>query len=208
MKELDNHHSHNSHKAHKPYRPHKNYKTIYRPFPHFSFFIFLFSFFILFTSCEKAEQLYSNNTVRFIFENTQMVPQLNTSLNNPGEFCTISAHNNQWIFSSPSYKEDFPYNITERDLVRKPVLGLNGLIVGVPFLQESNKPVCFDRACRKCYEDFRVTRALTLQEGQRATCGRCHRTYNLNNLGISDDGAKLYQYPVQYGNNNLIISNN
>ena len=168
----------------------------------------LFVLCLTLASCEKAEQLYSSNLVRFIFENTQSVPQLNTALNNPGEFCTISARNNQWIFASPSYKEDFPYNITERDQLRKPVLGLNGLIVGVPFFQEGNKPVCYDRACRKCYEDDRVTRALTLQEGQRATCGRCHRTYDLNNLGISDDGAKLYQYPLQYGNNNLGITSN
>ncbi len=180
---------------------------VVKPHPLLSCFLGALFSVLFFTSCEKAEQLYSNNTVRFIFENTQTVPHLNTALNNPGEFCTISGHNNQWIFSSPGYKEDFPYKITEKDRLRKPVLGLNGLIVGVPFLQDGNKPVCFDRACRKCYEDFRVTRALILKEGQKATCGRCQRTYDLNNLGISDDGAKLYQYPVQYGNNTLVISN-
>ena len=173
-------------------------------------FIFLFFSFFFF-SCEEAEQSYSRHIARFVFQNTQIVPQLNSALNNPGEFCTITARNNQYIFHSPGIREDFPYECTAADVKAGYVLGLSGLIVGMPILTEQlsdqSRVVCFDLACPKCYEDNSITRAMTLKENQHVVCGRCSRSYDLNTQGIADDGSKLFRYQVSYGNNTLVINN-
>lgn len=185
--------------------PHKSYK------PYSPLLLFFFAA-LLFSGCKKAEPLYSNHAVRFVFQNTQLVPQLNSALNNPGEFCTITSNNNQYVFHSPSINEDYVHNRTEIERQSKYILGLNGLIVGTPIIAEqlSNRqvPVCYDLACPSCYENLSITRALTLQENQKASCGRCGHTYYLNNQGVTDDGStSLYRYRLSYGNNTLVASN-
>lgn len=199
----------NSHKSHRFLGPHGPYGA------HLSFLIgflfFVISFSIGFLSCSEAEQTYSRHTARFAFQNAQLVPQLNAALHNPGEFCTITPQNSQYIFSSPSIREDYPYNRTEQDIKAGYILGLSGLIVGTPIFTEQlsseSSVVCFDRVCPRCYEDMSITRALTLELNQRATCGKCNRTYNLNNIGISDDGSKLYRYMIRVSGNALVVSN-
>ena len=55
-----------------------------------------------------------------------------------------------------------------------------------------------------------VTKRLVLQEGGNATCSTCHRTYNLNNVGIiskGEGGKPLYRYRVNLIGNTLIIAN-
>ena len=173
--------------------------------------LFISFFTLLLMSCEKVESLYSRHVARFAFQNTQLVPQLNTALNNPGEFCTVTAHNNQFIFHSPGIREDYIYERTALDNKAATILGLDGLILGMPILTEQlsdqNRVVCFDLACPRCYEDASVTRALTLQEGQRAVCSRCDRSYDLNIQGISEDGSKLFRYQVSHSNNYLLVNN-
>ena len=204
-------------KSHKAYWPHEHHKThgVYHyllPFPLFHFSLFTLSLFTFFlTSCNKVEETYSRHVARFVFQNTQSVTQLNSALNSLGEFCTITARNNQYIFHSPGIREDFPYERTAADVKAGYVLGLSGLIVGIPILTEQlsnqNRVVCFDLACPKCYEDNNITRAMTLKENQHVVCGRCNRSYDLNTQGIADDGSKLYRYQVSYGNNTLVINN-
>lgn len=173
--------------------------------------LFIISLSIGLLSCSEAEQTYSRHVARFAFQNAQLVPQLNAALHNPGEFCTITPQNNQYVFSSPGIREDYAYNRTEQDVKAGYVLGLSGLIVGTPIIAEQlsseSSVVCFDRVCPRCYEDMSITRALTLELNQRATCGKCNRSYNLNNLGISDDGNKLYRYMIRVSGNALVVSN-
>ncbi len=171
---------------------------------------------LLITSCEKAEQTYSNHTARFSFTGTNLVPQLNASLNNPGEFCTIIAHNSQYIFHSPGISEDYTYQRSQLEQNSGFVLGLSGLIVGTPIIAEQltnqSVVVCFDLACPNCYEEASITRNLTLMESQRARCQRCQRLYDLNTQGIiteGTDGKSLFRYRVTYypSGNTLYVSN-
>ena len=136
---------------------------------HLSFIIYYLLFIIFLpslASCEKAEQSYSNHVARFTFSPTNAVPQLNTALNNPGQFCTITARNSQYIFHSPGIREDYRYTLTELDRKSGYVLGLSGLIVGLPIMAEQlsaqTSVVCFDLACPNCYDEASITRDLTL----------------------------------------------
>ena len=160
---------------------------------------------IILASCTKADQTYSSHTARFSFTNTNLVPQLNAALNNPGQFCTVTARNNQYIFHSPGIREDYPYERSERDRKAGYVLGLSGLIIGTPIIAEQLSSqanvVCFDLACPNCYDEVRMTRDLTLLESQRAHCNRCQRLYDLNTQGIVADGPQgrsLFRYRVAY----------
>jgi len=180
------------------------------------FNVSMFQCFNIFISCDKAEQSYSNHIARLTLTATNLIPQLNSSLNNPGEFCTITAHNNTYIFHSPGLREDFVYERSELERKSNYVLGLSGLIVGTPIMAEqlSNQTsvVCFDLACPNCYDDAAVTRNLTLREGQRAECSRCARTYDLNTLGVVASGSagrSLFRYRAQYypSGNTLSVAN-
>ncbi len=184
------------------------------PRSYFSFFTF--SFFTLFVSCEKVEQSYSSHIARFSFSPTNIVPQLNAALNNPGQFCTITARGTLYVFHSPGIREDYTYTRTELDIKSGYVLGLSGFIIGVPILAEQlstqSSVVCFDLACPNCYEEASITCDLTLLESQRAQCQRCGRLYDLNNQGIIADGAQgknLFRYRVNYypTGNTLSVAN-
>ena len=93
-------------------------------------------------------------------------------------------------------------------------MGLSGFIVGLPNILEVGETQpevnCYDLACRNCYEDSYVMRQLTLQEEGYASCSRCGRTYDLNNLGQVKCGlgSQLYRYCASYNNNTLTINNN
>lgn len=157
------------------------------------------------TGCEKAEQTYSNNIARLTLISTNLIPHLNTSLNNPGEFCTITARNNTYVFHSPGLREDYVHERSELERKSNYVLGLAGLIVGTPIMADQLSSqatvVCFDLACPNCYEEAAITRNLTLMEGQRADCSRCERRYDLNTQGIvatGPSGRSLYRYRVNY----------
>ena len=93
-------------------------------------------------------------------------------------------------------------------------LGLSGLIVGLPNIPELGKTesqvVCFDLACANCYEDYHITKPLTLHNDGTATCAGCKRTYNLNSTGFisnGEPGRALYRYRVSYVGNTLVVSN-
>ena len=211
---------HNAHSAHKPYKPYKAHKPNRPHSPHHLLLLLsIFQFFnlsILLSSCEKAEQPYSNILVRLTLSATNLIPQLNSSLNNPGEFCTITAHNNTYVFHSPGLREDYVHELTELERKSNFVLGLSGLIVGTPIMAEQLSTqanvVCYDLACANCYEEASITRNLTLRESQRAECSRCGRRYDLNTQGIVIDGPtgrSLFRYRATFypSGNTLTVSN-
>lgn len=133
-----------------------------------------------------------------------------------GEWCkiTLSTSGDKFLFSKPTG--------TPGEANREAMsgytgfyMGLAGFIVGLPYEAELGetivKVMCFDLACRNCYEetDFLV-RDLTLQENGKAYCSRCQRTYDLNNTGqvySGTAGKPLYRYRVYYNNNTLSIHN-
>ena len=91
---------------------------------------------------------------------------------------------------------------------------LSGFIVGLPTIPEigTDAPAitCYDLACSNCFRDRSVTKALTLQQGGKAHCTSCQRTYDLNNIGqvtSGNAGINLFRYRVYYGNNTLSVNN-
>jgi hypothetical protein len=178
-----------------------------------SFFVPLLLAITIFTSCSgDVEDVYSHYSAYFVLSNTNTVPSLNAALNNMGEYTAIYGQGSQYYFT----------NLTTTDKVNKTALssytyfdmGLAGFIVGLPNIPEvgstTSSVVCYDRTCPNCYNDFNVTRALTLKEGGYAKCNRCTRVYNLNNGGVvSSDttGLKLFRYRVYYTPYTLTIRN-
>ena len=169
---------------------------------------------LLLSSCQKAEHLYSSYPAQFVFWPVTQAPQLNTALNNMGEFCTLTPSGDYYVFSNT--KGSTRVALTAIDQSVSARLGLDGFIVGLPNMPEMGydtpRVVCFDLCCPNCYHDLGITRRLALGVGGTARCARCTRTYDLNNLGmVSSDttGVSLLRYRVYYEqmNNRLTISN-
>ena len=163
------------------------------------------------TSCEKAERLYDTYPAYFVVQNTNTVPQLNTAMNAMGEFCTITQNGSQYIFANLGGST--PVNKTALNAYRNFRMGRSGgFITGLPtyIADASPRVVCYDIVCPNCYEQTAIAPHLRLIPGQRAQCGSCQRTYDLNNLGMmmtGDPGRSLYRYNVSYTPYTLVISN-
>lgn len=166
--------------------------------------VFTFSLFnVLFLSCTEADHTYYTGAmVRFSYTSTNTVPELNAALGSWGEFCTVRCDGAKYIFSSPRTSTTRP--LTAVDARVNPSLGLSGLIVGLPNIPEIGadvpRVVAYDLAC-PCYEDFNTTRNLKISNDGRASCTRCGRTYDLNNLGVVAEGPagrSLYRYRANY----------
>ena len=152
---------------------------------------------------------YCDLPVKFVMENVYQVPTLYIACNSLGEFCSITSNGTQFVFKGS--KESSYVNTTAINDYSGFCLGLSGLIVGLPNVPESrqtqNVVVCYDLACPNCYEDYNVSKPLTLQNGI-ATCAKCSRSYDLNNGGIVSDGNPgkyLFRYRVTYTNNTLNV---
>ena len=165
-----------------------------------------------FTTCQKADYTYCTLPAKFVMENAYQAPALYIACNSMGEFCTITSDGKQFIFKGS--KETSRINKTALMDYAGFYLGLSGLIVGLPNIPEIGKTesqvICFDLACSNCYEDYNITKPLTLHEDGTATCASCKRTYDLNSTGFissGEAGRALYRYRVSYVNNTLVVSN-
>ena len=179
----------------------------------FSYLLFSFLFFL--TSCndDLVSNKYCNLPARFTFSPVSSISQLNSSCNNPGEWCTITLSGNKFYFT----KSDGSQGEANRTAIEGYTgfyMGLSGFIVGLPNIPEMGESVsvvtCYDLACRNCYDNFSVTKRMTLQESGYAQCPSCNRTYNLNNTGIvssGDAGKPLFRYRVYFNGNTLSINN-
>ena len=170
---------------------------------------------LVFASCdgELRNNKYCNLPARFSFTPVTSVPQLYSSCESMGEWCSIEATGSQFLFTKPGGSQG-KVNRTALDGYMGFYMGLSGFIVGLPNIPELGETMSVvtgsDLACRNCYDDFNVTRRMTLQTGGYAYCSRCQRTYDLNNTGqvsSGEAGHPLYRYRVYYGNNTLSINN-
>lgn len=169
----------------------------------------------LFTACDDeglVSQKYCNLPARFSFNPVSSISQLFTSCNSLGQWCTIKVQGQQFLFTNP--EGSTLVNRTQANNYTGFYMGLTGFIVGLPNIPElgTDYPVvtCYDLACPSCYEEAYITKPLTLHTGGKATCPRCQRTYDLNNLGTvsqGEPGRQLYRYRVAYSNNSLVINN-
>ena len=169
------------------------------------------------TSCEEADTLY-DTTHRAFFRFTPVTSAfpLQSALNNPGEWCTITFSNNYYHFRSWDGKYSYDATKTAIDAYGKPIVeGLNGFLVGTSNLISTtgvNEVLCYGLVCPNCNP---ITPQL-IYNGKRtqAKCNRCGRVYDLDNGGIMIDNPsgttsnhKLYRLRLSYGNNTLIINN-
>ena len=161
---------------------------------------------------ELVSRKYCDLPARFSYNPVSAVSQLYTSCNSMGQWCTIIASGQQFVFANPEGSTSV--NRTAVQNYTGFYLGLSGFLVGLPSIPElgTDYPVvtCYDRACRNCYEEAHVTKPLTLKTGGRALCPKCDRTYDLNNQGLisqGEPGKSLYRYRVYYSNNTLAINN-
>ena len=161
-------------------------------------------------SCHDADRTFCNLPAYFVMENIYQAPVLNIACNSMGQFCTITTSGKEFIFKSLTQTDPVP--ITSGYVYDGFYLGLSGFIVGLPEIPEMGRDVsrvvCFDLACANCYHEYGITKRMVLQEGGWATCRNCERTYNLNDLGRTDNGRPLYRYRVSLVGNKLVIANN
>ena len=149
---------------------------------------------LILAGCNATDHTFCSLPAYFAVENTLQVPALHGALNNMGQFCTIRATGGQYVFADT--RQSSAINITQLDYARNFYLGLSGFIVGLPNIPEmgldQSRVVCYDWACRNCYEAFNVTRRMELQENGYAHCSGCGRTYNLNDMGQAVQGEKKW----------------
>ena len=171
-------------------------------------------FLFLLASCQKAEDLYSGYPAYFVLSPVTQAPELYTAVNSYGEFCTITPGTNAYIIANLKTSTPVPHTALDQHVI--PVLGLDGLLVGLPNVPEMGydqpRVVCFDLCCPNCYRDYGITRRVTLLAGGLARCPRCTREYDLNALGIitSDTtGIALFRYRTSYNpmSNTFIVQN-
>lgn len=178
---------------------------------HAPLFILLLSFFIPFLlSCSQAERLYDSFPAYFIFPRTNSVPQLNTAMGGLGEFCIIQDNGARLNFIG--FNGATPYNKTAVEGYAAFRLGrAGGLIVGQPtMMSDTPGVVCYDHICPTCYKDEGYSRGLELTAPGMVKCGRCQRTYDLNNQGLlatGDPGRRLYKYHCTFRSNTLTVDN-
>ena len=173
---------------------------------------------VLFQACGPAYDLYCNIPARFVVSNVLSVsPTLYRSCTSLGEFCTITnpaSDAKRLHFNSIGPKEP-PYPMPEL-MARNIVLGLGGLIVGLPSiaeqLEQEPKVVCFDLTCPNCYNDYNISPLMQYTRLGYVDCTSCKRSYDLNNIGIvssGEAGRALFRYRVSYfpSTNTLSIVN-
>lgn len=139
------------------------------------------------------------------------------ALSSPGEWCTITKNTSQYVFKSPTGRTD-TYPLSQLDQYGS-ASWVSGLIVGTPVIADLGsdvpQPVCYDLVCPSCFEQDAITRSVAITDVSlgRASCGRCHRVYDLQNSGIVLEGAagpkdlRLYRYRCAYNNNTFVVQN-
>ncbi|MGM9621171.1 MAG: hypothetical protein ACI3X4_06950 [Bacteroidaceae bacterium] len=163
-------------------------------------------------SCTQSDNLYCNIPARLVMNNVYQAPALYTACNSLGEFCSVTMDGQKIYFHGS--KETSPVNRTALGSYEGIVLGLGGLIIGLPALPEVGKDmsqvVCFDLNCPNCYEqNGGITKRMDIT-GSTSRCRGCGRTYDLNSLGIvsqGENGRPLFRYRASYVGTTLVVSN-
>ena len=161
----------------------------------------------LLMACGDTQHEYTINVAYFVFDNSKhqdatLAAALN--VNSPGIFCRVSQsmrdgitqfdfENNAGVTSS--------VNANALDQQRRVILGHNnGIIVGYGNMSLPATLYVYDRECPNCFDPTAIpvrSKPLSMSHSGLATCGVCHRQYDMNNGGIvvnGDGGNKLTRY--------------
>lgn len=162
---------------------------------------------LLLASCGDSQHEYTVNVAYFVFDNSKhqdatLAAAMN--VNSPGIFCRVTQsmqagatlfnfENNAGVTSSVA--------ANALDQQRRVILGHNnGLIVGYGNLSTPAVFYVYDRECPNCFDPTAIpmkSKPLSMSNNGLATCGVCHRQYDMNNGGNivnGDGGNKLTRY--------------
>ena len=171
-------------------------------------FAFLITYILLliFTSCE-AENEYSTWPCRFAYDNSVHQDAALSScmdVNVPGMFCLITESVRggvKYLNFKTNHNMTSSQTETEAEKRAEYILGLNnGIIVGFGALSSPPVFYAFDRECPNCFDPEAIpikSRPLSMGVNGIATCGVCHRQYDLNNNGFissGENGKRLTRY--------------
>ncbi len=161
---------------------------------------------------DEVDSTYSSYSASFNFTPVTGVPTLYRAVNNAGQFCSIRRQNTNYIFSDADGNSQ-TYPITATDVYNTWIC-ISGFIVGTTNIPDISTGqltlVAFDLVCPNCFNESTIQRRLEFDGDGVVSCGRCDRSYDLNNFGIvsSDGGGKsLERYRVYYSSDRLIIQN-
>lgn len=163
---------------------------------------------------DDVENEYASLRAFFRFTPVTAAPQLYTSVNNPGQFCSVIYSSGSYYVFTDAEGNGTQYTLTQLDKYT-PLEAVSGLVIGMPSVPDlsGNFPVvCYDLVCPNCYSESAITRRLSFSALTEMECGRCHRKYDLNNGGLvidGEQGRKLYRYRVNYNSasNALVVQN-
>ena len=164
-------------------------------------------------SCTQSDSLYYHIPARLVVENVYQAQALYTACNSMGEFCSVTMDAKK-IYIQGSKENSELVRTAIGSNYDNTILGLGGLIIGLPSLPEIGKDVsqvvCFDLNCPNCYEQYGgISKRMELS-GTTSRCRSCNRTYDLNSMGIvssGEGGRALFRYKVSYVGTALVVSN-
>ena len=160
------------------------------------------------SGCSKIGnyQVYSNKYPVNYSCNTTISPF--NQINSLGRFVSVRIKGME-LEVTDSDGNTSSHQMSETDM-RSFVLGLGGLIIGTPSLNNDNLSVyAYDLACPIC---DKAKHRLTFNYLGIAKCGNCNSTWDLNNNGFihistAKETRPLYRYPVSIYNNYITIRN-
>ncbi len=168
---------------------------------------------MLITACDAdtVESKFSTYRASFSLSPVNTIAPLNQALNSFGEFCTITADSKRYYFRTLENSQ--PVN-RDAYAAYKTFICIGGFIVGKSSQTElgtNGYPLmCYDLCCPNCWHNDNIAKNMSLKEGGRASCNRCHRTYDLNNEGLivsGEKGRKLERYRINYNGTAIMIAN-
>lgn len=167
---------------------------------------------LLFACTDDAEYVYSSYSAYFRYDQVLTTTPLYQALVTPGQYCMVWVSGQYLKFQSLTQSQDVLLTaVANYDTFES----WAGFILGysnVPDMTTGTLPiVAYDRVCPNCFEEDNISKALGLLENGFASCSRCDRVYDLNNLGVlysGEEGIKLFRYKVAYNGSNLVYVNN
>lgn len=160
------------------------------------------------SGCSKIGnyQVYSNKYLVNYSCNTTISPF--NQINSLGRFVSVRIKGME-LEVTDSDGNTSSHQMSETDM-RSFVLGLGGLIIGTPSLNNDNLSVyAYDLACPIC---DKAKHRLTFNYLGIAKCNNCQSSWDLNNNGFihistAKETRPLYRYPVSIYNNYITIRN-
>lgn len=160
------------------------------------------------SGCSKIGnyQVYSNKYPVNYSCNTTISPF--NQINSLGRFVSVRIKGME-LEATDSDGNTSSHQMSETDM-RSFVLGLGGLIIGTPSLNNDNLSVyAYDLACPIC---DKAKHRLTFNYLGIAKCNNCKSSWDLNNNGFIQNSTvkearPLYRYPVSIYNNYITIRN-